>query len=234
MKQLRFFLPVTLILAFSLSTQAQDVEEKGAAKNELSVDFSEVLRSDALPGLIYKRHFKKGALRARINFNFSGDSRTVSGAAPDSTIFRVESTTENTKMRFDVFLGYQWNRPVAKNLTILYGFDFYLGMDNTTNEVLDVNFNALNQVRSSLRNTQEEAKMSFGLSPLVGFRYQLNRSFALGMESFWLGSFTQSTLSTTIVQKTTAGTSTSITEVEPTSFAFSMKPTTLFVIGYYF
>ena len=186
MYKITSFIAIIALAAMSFSTQAQEIDQKPGKKNELAVDFSDVFTPNPSPGLIYKRHFAKGAFRTRLNLNTFGDNRNFVGLSGDTSIAKIDVENSVRNFSWDLFVGYQWNKRFSDKLNIIFGVEAYLGYLFSELERESVSLNNSNAIVFVDIDRQELNSTRLGLAPFIGFRYHLNEAFAVGIESVLL------------------------------------------------
>ncbi len=131
-------------------------------KNELLLEVPATLTQLSAPsGLMYRRNFKKASLRVRLT-----------GTYRDS--YSTNTLRTNQQYSFSSEIG------VQKNVPITSIFQFYWGGDLSYAQ-------SVSSIKDSVNNNRK-TNNSFGLLPLVGFKFTFRKRFVMGVEN--AGSFT--------------------------------------------
>ncbi len=226
----------TLILVFGIafSVLGQEVEKTEYNKNELSVDLSDLFKTVALPGIIYKRHFANGAFRTRVNFNFSNQSTEADFPAVGNVMNGSKVFTDVNAYGLDLFMGYQWNRHLAKKLVFFYGVDALLSTGSYDQNQRTRYLDSSGEVEYEMITKNNNSYTSIGLAPVLGFRYHVSKSFALGFESFFTAFYTMNKSAFSVDRIVGSDLPLVGNSTEASFFGLNLRPSTLLVVGYYF
>lgn len=115
------------------------------------------------PGLSYKYHFEKFALRASVHFNYS-----------DENIDQTTYKNETSRMYLQSALGFEFKKNFERSY-LFYGMDIY-------NRVNTYNYLYVEK-EGDYKNSNERTEIAYGVSPLIGFNYFITPKLSLSTEA---------------------------------------------------
>lgn len=133
----------------------------------------------------YRYYIKKSNIRFGVGGNYNKSS------VPGYTINGQEKTFYNTSNQFSFRLGYEFVNELSKKWQAFYGLDFRPSFANTTNETWFSNVGYLN---GYINKTT-----TYGLAPLLGFRFRINNRVSLTTETSFTYNIQKNTYQRTYV-----------------------------------
>lgn len=180
MSKNHFYLLFLLSFIFCVPLQAQDTTKH--IRNEIAIDvspvFAGIMSTSSTPGISYRRHYEKGALRVRLNLNGGKSEDKNTSATNQQNI--PSSSAKNTSASLKV--GYQWHRDYTK-LRWYYGLDLLASNWKSKNANSNTSRHEFEKYTSSYSSQNETTGQSFGISPVIGLSYRITRRFSLSVES---------------------------------------------------
>lgn len=128
----------------------------------------------------YKHYFGNSALRFGAGADVMQTNTTT-----DASV----ATNESTNNRFDLRLGYEFEKPLGEKWNLYYGLDLLMNMSTSIYKYEDPN--NLYSYESSTNTT------GFGGGPLVGISWKINQRIKLSTEANLQYSVSDATIKTT-------------------------------------
>ena len=179
----KIFLTLTLA-SLLLSGFAQDSLRTKPRNNEFGIDATGFIKQfislsiSEYPQyysptyyLTYRRHFKPGNIRFAIGGNYS--SRDLSPAfAGDTNKYRAKSSGLDTRV------GWEFYNNLGKRWQVYYGIDFTVSYSYSKNDAPYWN--------GGYANGSESRIQTYGLSPLLGFKFKILKRLSISTEASFI------------------------------------------------
>ena len=172
------------LAAFIFSCSAQDSLRTKARNNEFGIDATGFLKQfininvaqypenyTQVYYLTYRRHFKLGNIRFAIGGNFTNRDQEV-GSAYSATDFHYKTNAINVRVGWEFFnnLGKRWQ--------VYYGIDFKQAYSYTQDDV--------NGYDGSYAYGYKSKYQTYGLSPLLGFKFKILKRLSISTEASFM------------------------------------------------
>lgn len=178
----KLLLVSTFVFLFGISfSQVKSVKSDSnkVYHNEFGLDVSGFLdryipfgqNEYSLPSyyLTYRRHFERGNIRGGIGGDFERRILRNSNNSFDSNKYH------NTDGVLMVRFGWEFEKNLSKKWEVYYGLDLKYNIDYQKNFYFSMSNDYVSTVKSNYQ--------SFGLSPLLGFRFRLTNRLSLTTEA---------------------------------------------------
>jgi hypothetical protein len=173
------FLSIILIFSLSIAYAQQKTDTSKIYRNEFGVDATSFLmlylplgQNDFyLPSyyLTYRRKFNTGNIRSGLGGNFSNQKvGNVNYPSDSNKYFRFNYA-------IDFRIGWEFVNEISKRWQVYYGLDTRLNYQHIKND--------LNYFSSGYAYGSETKYSTFGISPVLGFRFKLNKRLSLTTET---------------------------------------------------
>ncbi len=162
--------------------------------HEIAIDAAPILRTSNGYTVMYRYHFNQFLARAQANIyieNSSNDAVNNTSTPFGSNSNSFTSTSSNT-LNTELRIGLQRNYNVEKWI-------FYIGADalfgSTNNDTKSETKNPASYGTTRYVNTSNTSSTSYGLAPLVGISYELNKHFVFSIENSFAFTYAQNSSS---------------------------------------
>lgn len=173
---------LTIILATTvLTTFGQDSTKTKVYHNEFGIDATAFLKQflnfnsgqypdyyNATYYLTYRRHFKYGNIRFGIGGGFS-DYDIPAAFDGDVNKYHYNSYSLNSR------IGWEFFNELSKRWQVFYGLDFRPSLSYTKNDAPYWN--------GGYANGSETKSQTYGIAPLLGFRFKLTNRLSISTET---------------------------------------------------
>jgi len=230
-------------ILMSLNLFSQDtIGVKSKPKNEIAIDASPILggliRNTALPGLFYRRHFDNKAFRVKINFNF--DKSDFNNRRNQNSFTSSPRPGSSKTYQVDYSLGLQKGKEISEKLRFYYGLDLIFGNTsyNYLREDQNETYNGTDMTYTIITTRNEATSKSIygGISPFLGFTWQITSQLGLSIEaSVPVAYYKSYNTSVTFVHSSSNSVETSYSNnSDYYNFKAKIAPVSNFLISYHF
>jgi hypothetical protein len=172
-------LSLFLICSFSIVYSQQKKDTSKTYRNEFGIDATSFLLLylplgqdyNYLPNyyLTYRRKFNSGNIRSGLGGDFSNQNVGNTNYPNDSTKYN------RFNYGVDFRIGWEFVNEISKRWQVYYGLDTKISYQHIKND--------LNYFSSGYAYGSESNYNTFGISPVLGFRFRLNKRLSLTTET---------------------------------------------------